>query len=78
MLLIVKSYTSASFKTEVTGRISFNLYFCSVPVSLRWLQQAPASFSRLRVSVLLPGESSVQWKRIGSDIWQFDKVDLVS
>lgn len=34
--------------------------------------------SRRHVSVLLPGESSVQWKRIGSDIWQFDKVDLVS
>ncbi|CAB1451155.1 unnamed protein product [Pleuronectes platessa] len=33
---------------------------------------------RLHVSVLLPGEGSAHWRRIGSDIWQFDKVDLVS
>lgn len=29
-------------------------------------------------SLLLPGEGSVLWKSIGTDIRQFDKVDLVS
>lgn len=52
--------------------ISVSLYFCCTSVG------SVSVSSRLCVSVLLPGESSVQWKRIGSDIWQFDKVDLVS
>lgn len=50
---------------RVCRDISPSIYFC------------PTS-SRLRVSVVLHGESKIQWKRIGSDIWQFDKVDLVS
>lgn len=51
--------------------ISFSVIFALCPCH-------QVGSSRLRVSVLLPGESSVQWKRIGCDIWQFDKVDLVS
>lgn len=51
--------------SNMCRHISLSLYFC-------------CTSSRLCVSVLLPGENSVQWKRIGSDIWQFDKVDLVS
>lgn len=38
----------------------------------------PCSYSCPVESLLLPGEGSVLWKSIATDIRQFDKVDLVS
>lgn len=53
---------------------TFSFLFCCVTIS-------PFLFLFRRISapsVLLPGESRVLRRRIGTDIWQFDKVDLVS
>lgn len=48
------------------------------PPHMRSVSRSHTCSGSLHVSVRLPGESSGRWKTIGTDVWQFDKVDLVS